>query len=120
MFSEVSVILFEEGPHVTNTHDALDLTVQPPQPPWFQSNPLQQTWDMGTLTPSSDIWWPPLDTCSNYSPSPTGTDIETCKCNGFEITSAYATTVTYSWPVGGMHPTAMFSCFYERLYVQCT
>ena len=28
MFSVVSVILFRVGPHVTITHDALDLTVQ--------------------------------------------------------------------------------------------
>ena len=54
MFSQVSVILLG-GPHVTITHDALDLTVQGPSS--RQSPSIQP--------PTSDIWWPRLEICSN-------------------------------------------------------
>ena len=71
--------------HMTMTHDALDLTVQGPEPP----TPPHPTADMGiqglpgsgpgsprkwdlrlprpwSWSPASDIWWPSLETCSNF------------------------------------------------------
>ena len=92
MFSLVSVCLFTGGPHMTITHDALDLTVQgphlldirhgPPSSPALDPTPRHQTLDppslawppldmrCGTLwsqplaLPSAcDIWWLSLETC---------------------------------------------------------
>ena len=74
VFSYVSVRQFvQRGPHVIITHDALNLTVQPPPnsdmrhgtPP--QSCPLdmQPPWP-----PTTDIWWSSLETCSNLFIAP--------------------------------------------------
>ena len=59
----------EGCPHVTKTHDALDLTVQGPQP-----YPLQ-TWDLtvqGPLLPvtSGGHHWKPVQICSPHDPPP--------------------------------------------------
>ena len=52
--------MFTGGAHVTITHDALDLTVQPlPTSNMNPEDPLTRT----SLT--SDIWLPSLETCSN-------------------------------------------------------
>ena len=48
------------GPHVTITHDALDLTVFPLPPPDLGPSQSQSQPD-----PASDIWWPSLKICSN-------------------------------------------------------
>ena len=81
MFSYTSVCqpvcLSTWGPHVTITHDALDLTVQGSYP---------QKSDLGppALPPASDIWWSSLETCSNlFIWGPPASDIwwsslETC------------------------------------------
>ena len=75
VFSYVSVRQFvQRGPHVIITHDALNLTVQPPPQPrhetWNtppQSCPLdmQPPWP-----PTTDIWWSSLETCSNLFIAP--------------------------------------------------
>ena len=70
------------GPHVTITHDALDLTVQGPPTPDIRNGlpPGTQTSDMGphlrTHPTSTDIWW----------------------------------LKQVRWQTGGTHPTAMLSC----------
>ena len=84
-FAEFKRKTFQWGiPHVTITHDALYLTVQPPPHPPAMGHgepppPLLchislpiQIWDKGPLTPApalapptSDIWWPSLETYSN-------------------------------------------------------
>ena len=88
--SRLSIILSTGGKfHVTISHDALDLTVQgiplvlvlPPghgtspyratMPPGHWTSPYKDFLDSspspqpGLAFPSSDIWWPRLDTCSN-------------------------------------------------------
>ena len=74
MFSLAFVCLQGRGgPHVTITHDALDLTVQPPLPH------RHQTWaPPGPPTPllmtSHDHFWRPVQTCS-LEDCPTSTDI---------------------------------------------
>ena len=64
MFLLVSVCLFmgrEEVLNVTITHDTLDLTLQGP-------SPRHQIWDYPPVLSSSasDIWWPSLETYSNF------------------------------------------------------
>ena len=83
MFSYVSVcqsVSPQGGPHVTITHDALDLTVWgsqsqtlPPDmwlpPPLVPAPPGHQIWGATLLpapvSPVSDIWWPSLETYSS-------------------------------------------------------
>ena len=56
--SFVSHSVHSGGPHVTITHDALDLTVQCPRP---------SAWDPLAMPPppASNIWGSSLETCSN-------------------------------------------------------
>ena len=56
--SLVSVCLFTRGPRVTIIDDALDLPVQGPLG--------HQTGDPSPGPIDNDIWWPSLDTCSNF------------------------------------------------------
>ena len=57
-------ILGEGSSYVTITHDTLDLTVQGPStlPPLDMETPLAPA-----PPHTSDIWWRPLETCSNLS-----------------------------------------------------
>ena len=64
MFSLMSVCLSvhrRQGPHVTITHDVLDIIVQPPPHPLGI-----RPWPPKPQPPlASDIWWSSLKTCSN-------------------------------------------------------
>ena len=64
----------EWGPHVTITHDALDLTVKALPQTWDMGTPQPQppqTWDMGIphsapmLVTSGGHHWRPVETCSS-------------------------------------------------------
>ena len=63
VFSRVcpSVIPSMGGPHVTITHDALDLIVQPPHIRHGDPLPRHQIW----VPLASHIWWSSLETCSH-------------------------------------------------------
>ena len=74
MFSVVCLsvsLSTDRGPHVTITHDALDLTMLPhPWPPDMGphciGNPLPQIWNFTVQgPPASDIWSPILKVCTN-------------------------------------------------------
>ena len=109
MFSRVSVCHCVGGPHVTITHNPMDLTVQdsPPPPSSNPSSLRHQTWrPLELAPPASDIWWPSLEICSSLSLVTPLT----------VLTSGGQSTYSYSWQEGGTHPTGMLSCL---MYV-CT
>ena len=89
------------GSRVTNTHDALDLTVQGPLGPG--PDPPPRTWDP---SPAGNIWWPSLGTCSNLFTSGPPTSKGTDNWNLLKS------------QVGGTHPTWMLSCFVDLLRLQ--
>ena len=66
----LSVILFtgDGGPNVSITYDALDLTIErPPSPNPSSGHRTSLYRDTACPTPASDIWWPGLKICSNWS-----------------------------------------------------
>ena len=55
------VCLFTRGPHVTITHDAMDVTVE--ATPLYRA--LVPSLYNVAASPAGDIWWPRLETYSN-------------------------------------------------------
>ena len=60
-------VCLSRGTHVTISYDAFGLTVQgtPPSPAEVPSDMGPQAPHLHPGSPASDIWWPPLETCSN-------------------------------------------------------
>ena len=75
VFSRVCLLFCpQERAHMTITHDALDLTVQPPPPDWpspdFRPGThralAQPSLDIRLgIPPANDIWWSSLENCSD-------------------------------------------------------
>ena len=115
VFSRVclSVSLTKGSPHVTITHDTLDLTTQgPPASPTTYSN----LFDLDTSLYSP---FTPSQACSNFFnldftvPGPFGPALDPPVYNSSPPPSQY------SCQVGGLHPTAMFSfvCLFFLLFL---
>ena len=68
MFSHVSVILTTGDPHVTITHEALDLMVQPPSPSYGHGPAQLQAWDLTVQGPPGLA--PPLWTWHHTTQEP--------------------------------------------------
>ena len=113
MFSQIPVCHLVQGvPHVTITHGALDLTVQPPPPLCLPPSPniwpgtshtRPQTLDLGSHLPltSCNQHWRPVQTCSlEYPP---------------EVTSGGGHWSTYDLQAGGTHPTGMLSFVFQSI-----
>ena len=114
IFSVVSVRHSGGGSHVTIIHDALEVTVQDPQPQLHHAPP--QTSDMGPL---QEIRYgipfaPPLVTHSGHHWRPVQT-VHLRTCSFTLVLRSGGHRSTYGLQAGGTHPTAMLSCYIKFL-----
>ena len=101
VFSRVcpSVIPSMGGPHVTITHDALDLIVSPP------------TSDMGTPSPDIRSGYPFLVTSGGHH----WRHVHTCSSEDPSRSNIWWWLSKHIWSaqVGGTHPTEVLSCLFS-------
>ena len=116
------VCLSTGGPHVTITHDALDLTVSPlpalvlilipPPDIWHGDSPGPVPLRHGTWGPlhagpsASDIWRPSLEICSNLFIGPH------CTAPPPLILTSGDHWGTYNCQADSTHPTGMLPCLW--------
>ena len=114
IFSVVSVRHSGGGSHVTIIHDALEVTVQDPQPQLHHAPPP----DIRHGTPPRDQVWnplcPPLVTHSGHHWRPVQT-VHLRTCSFTLVLRSGGHRSTYGLQAGGTHPTAMLSCYIKFL-----